>query len=128
MEPIDILLSEMGITNMENIKYIKNNLYYSDVDKTYYVIYRGREPGFFTEGAQSLLRFFKTGTTDGYKIIFLFFCSGVTADFQVYSGKIDETYDEFTKMKSKEIITKYYKKTSFKYSIVDSNGAVKILK
>ena len=118
----------MGITNMENVKYIKNNLYYSNVDKTYYVIYRGREPGFFTEEAQSLLRFFKTGTTDGYKIMFLFFCSGVTADFQVYSGKIDESHDEFTKMKSKEIIAKYYKKTPFKYTIADENGIKKISK
>lgn len=126
MEPISILLEEIGLSNSNNVKFIKNNLYYSEEDKTYYVIYRGREPGFFTDEAQSLLVFFGRGLGEGRKIIFLFFCSGMTADFQVFFGKIEESHEDLIKMKSKEIITKYYKKTPYKYSIANDDGARKI--
>jgi len=126
MEPIKLILDDIGISHAENLKYIKKNLYFSDIDKTYYIIYRSKEPGFFTEEAQSLLKFFSNGTSRGRTIIFLFFCSGVTADFQVYGGDIQETHDDFIKLKSKEIIEKYYRKTPFKYSVANDNGVKKI--
>jgi len=128
MEPISILLEEIGLTQSNNVKFIKNNLYYSEIDKTYYVIYRSREPGFFTNEAQSLLLFFGTGSGNNRKIVFLFFCSGVTADFQVFYGTIQESHEDFIKMKSKEIISKYYKKTPYKYSIANDDGPRKIPK
>lgn len=128
MKPIYRILDDMGISRIEDLEYIKKNLYFSDVDKTYYVIYRSKEPGFFTEEAQSLLKFFSTGTTSGRKIIFLFFCSGVTADFQVYSGTIQETHNDLIKLKSKEIIEKYYKRTPFKYTISNNDSVIKITK
>jgi hypothetical protein len=128
MEPISILLEEIGLTQSNNVKFIKNNFYYSEKDKTYYVIYRSREPGFFTDEAQSLLFFFGTGLGANRKIIFLFFCSGVTADFQIFFGTIEENHEDFIKMKSKEIISKYYKKTPYKYSISNDDGPRKIPK
>jgi hypothetical protein len=128
MQPLSSLLEDIGIENSDDVKFIKKNLYYSEVTKKYYVIYLSKEPGFFTDEAKTLLRFFGTGISDKPNIIFLFFCNGVTADFQVYFGTIDESHEELSKMKPKDIISKYYKKISYKYSIADDDGPRKIPK
>ena len=128
MVSISSLLQDIGLSDSKNLKFIKNNIYYSEEDKTYYVIYRSKEPGFFTKEAQSLLVFFGKGLGEDRKIVFLFFCSGVTADFQVFYGTIQESHEDFIKMKSKEIISKYYKKTPYKYSIANDDGPRKIPK